>query len=122
MEGSYPLFEVLGVGGPVWDVVFTDSVVAARMDSSVRLLRRSDWKSVATLDRVGNPPRPNTAPSLELSGSLLFVADAGGVAVHNLEERVQTSAKRLAVFRYSKGEGGIPRNDGNPLMHGVCID
>ena len=25
-------------------------------------------------------------------------------------------AKRLAVFRYIKGENGIPRNDGNPLM------
>ena len=31
-------------------------------------------------------------------------------------------AKRLAVFRYIKGEGGIPRNDGNPLMKGRWID
>ena len=118
MEGSYPLFEVLGVGGPVWDVVFTDSVVAARMDSSVRLLRRSDWKSVAMLDRVGNPPRPITAPSLELSGSLLFVADAGGVAVHNLEERVQTSAKRLAATRGCVGPAPDTHDGGARLKAG----
>ena len=31
-------------------------------------------------------------------------------------------AKRLAIFRYIKGEGGIPRNDGNPLMKGRWID
>ena len=31
-------------------------------------------------------------------------------------------AKRLAVFRYIKGENGIPRNDGNPLMKGRWLD
>ena len=31
-------------------------------------------------------------------------------------------AKRLVVFRYIKGEGGIPRNDGNPLTKGRWID
>ena len=31
-------------------------------------------------------------------------------------------AKKLAVFRYIKGDNGNPRNDGNPLMKGRWID
>ena len=31
-------------------------------------------------------------------------------------------AKRLAVFRYIKGDNGNPRNDGNPLLKGRWID
>ena len=31
-------------------------------------------------------------------------------------------AKKLAVFRYIKGQDGIPRNDGNPILKGRWID